>query len=84
MDYNIEFISKLDRKTVSLYEIYKVKGTGVMEDPYYDIPGSTILECTEFEAWIMTAYKNFELHGPMVRRSSWESPHYNYKTKNEN
>jgi hypothetical protein len=82
MNYNIENISTLDTGNKSTYQIYKEYGTGVMEDPYYEVVNGTamtIAVCSEFEAWLICASKNLELHGPMLKRSSWESPNYRYR-----
>lgn len=82
MNYNVDSICKLDTKNVFTYQIYKEYGTGVMEDPYYEIENGTaktVVVCSEFEAWITCAWKNLELHGPMSKRSSWESPNYRYR-----
>lgn len=81
MNYNIDHICKLDTKNKSTYQIYKEYGTGVMEDPYYELEGGakTVAVCSEFEAWLISASKNLELHGPMLKRTSWESPNYRYR-----
>ena len=81
MKYNIDNICTLDRENKSTYEIYKQHGTGVMEDPYYTEESFVrqIAVCSEFEAWLICAYKNLELHGPMLKRTSWESPNYRYR-----
>ena len=81
MNYNIDNICTLDIENKSTYEIYKEYGTGVMEDPYYELEGGvmTVAVCSEFEAWLICASKNLELHGPMLKRTSWESPNYRYR-----
>ena len=79
MNYNINGISKLNTQDIYTYNIYKIYGTGVMEDPYYDGEIIKTVICSEFEAWLISAYMNFELYGSMNNRSSWESPNFNYK-----
>lgn len=79
MDYYINGISKLNTQDIYSYNIYKVYGTGVMEDPYYDGEIVRTIVCSEFEAWLTAAYMNLELYGPMNNRTSWESPKFNYK-----
>lgn len=79
MNYYTNGISKLDTHVLHTYNIYKVYGTGVMEDPYYDGESVKTIICTEFEAWLITAYMNLELYGPILNRTSWESPKFNYK-----
>ena len=84
MDYNIEHISKLDRKQIFTFEFYLENGTGVMEDPYWEEKTTLrqVAVCSEFEAWITCAYKNLELHGPFAKRTSWETPNYRYRKLN--
>lgn len=80
MKYNLKSILEFSQE-VAEYEIYKVYGHGVMEAPFENGEVVETFHGSEIEAWIITQHRNIMLHGPMHKRSTWESPHYSYRKK---
>lgn len=64
---------------VGMYDIYIEHGTGVMEDPYIEGDILRTIECSEFDAFIISEAMNIEKYGIISKRSSWESPMFRYR-----
>lgn len=79
MIYNMEAIAKLDNQLKRQFKIYQELGHGVQESPLQEGRTIQVIECTEFEAWLIAEAKNIELNGLIRDRSSWESPTIRYK-----
>jgi hypothetical protein len=79
MGYYMEGICKMDTNKIERYDIYKLYGFGVVEAPYRDGETVRTLECSEFDAWIISESMNIMLYGVISKRSSWEEPVFSYK-----
>jgi hypothetical protein len=78
--YDLEQICKMSLE-IKTYEIYKQYGNGVIEAPYKEGEVIGTLECSEFDAFIISESMNINTWGIISKRNSWESFMFRYKIK---
>jgi hypothetical protein len=67
MMYNLNSISKMSLN-VEKYEIFQQFGHGVMESHYRDGEVIRTLECSEFDAYIISENMNIEMWGNYIKK----------------
>lgn len=70
MKYNKSWILSLDDEKIEKFAIFENHGFGVVEAPHEEGKTIKMVECTEFDAWVISEAMNIALNGTIAKRSS--------------